>query len=91
MVETAKEAGCPANRVTRLGLVMAGASFTLLTLTISVGTDGSAASVRALLDEVDPDCRAVTRFGVRTATLDDVFLTLTAQESDLPELEASNV
>jgi ABC-2 type transport system ATP-binding protein len=62
-----------------------------LMLKISVGTDGSAADVRALLDEVDPDRRAVTRFGVHTATLDDVFLTLTARQPDLRELEASNV
>jgi ABC-2 type transport system ATP-binding protein len=46
-------------------------------LTIGVATDGSAAQVRALLDEVDPDRRAVDRFTVHTATLDDVFLALT--------------
>jgi hypothetical protein len=33
--------------------------------------------VRALLDEVDPDRRAVQRFAVHSATLDDVFLALT--------------
>ncbi|MCP3760064.1 ATP-binding cassette domain-containing protein [Streptomyces sp. TBY4] len=46
-------------------------------LTLGLPTDGSAAHVRALLDELDPDRTAVARFAVRTATLDDVFLTLT--------------
>jgi ABC-2 type transport system ATP-binding protein len=45
--------------------------------TFSVATDGSAAQVRALLDEVDPDRAALRRFGLHTATLDDVFLALT--------------
>jgi len=45
---------------------------------LGVATDGSAAHVRALLDEVDPDCRGVERFSVHSATLDDVFLALTA-------------
>jgi ABC-2 type transport system ATP-binding protein len=44
---------------------------------LGVTTDGSAAHVRALLDELDPDARAVTRFAVHSATLDDVFLELT--------------
>ncbi|MET9604582.1 ATP-binding cassette domain-containing protein [Streptomyces sp. NPDC006512] len=46
-------------------------------LTLGLPTDGSAAHVRALLDELDPDRTAVARFALRTATLDDVFLTLT--------------
>ncbi|MEU9303944.1 ATP-binding cassette domain-containing protein [Streptomyces sp. NPDC048269] len=46
-------------------------------LTLGLPTDGSAAHVRSLLDELDPDRTAVDRFAVRTATLDDVFLTLT--------------
>ncbi|MGP3686833.1 ATP-binding cassette domain-containing protein [Streptomyces sp. IBSNAI002] len=46
-------------------------------LTLGLPTDGSAAHVRALLDEIDPDRTAVDRFTVRSATLDDVFLTLT--------------
>ncbi|MFD4246642.1 ATP-binding cassette domain-containing protein [Streptomyces sp. NPDC058525] len=46
-------------------------------LTLGLPTDGSAAHVRALLDELDPDRTAVDRFTVRSATLDDVFLTLT--------------
>jgi ABC-2 type transport system ATP-binding protein len=45
--------------------------------TVSVGTDGSAPAVRALLDEVDPDARLVARFAVHAASLDDVFLALT--------------
>jgi ABC-2 type transport system ATP-binding protein len=54
-------------------------------LTIGVATDGSAAQVRALLDEVDPDRRAVARFAVHTATLDDVFLALTGRTAGRPE------
>ena len=46
-------------------------------LTIGVATDGSAAQVRALLDEADPARQAVDRFAVQRATLDDVFLALT--------------
>ena len=55
-------------------------------LTIGVATDGSAAHARALLDEVDPRCRAVERFAIHSATLDDVFLALTghAAEEDEP-------
>ncbi|MFE1899120.1 ATP-binding cassette domain-containing protein, partial [Streptomyces yangpuensis] len=49
-------------------------------LTLGVATDGSAAHVRALLDELDPERTAVDRFAVRTATLDDVFLTLTGAD-----------
>ncbi len=46
-------------------------------LTVGLPTDGSAAPVRALLDEADPDRSLVASFAVREATLDDVFLTLT--------------
>ena len=45
--------------------------------TVGVATDGSAAQVRALLDEADPDRALVASFAVRGATLDDVFFTLT--------------
>ncbi|EFL15818.1 daunorubicin resistance protein DrrA family ABC transporter ATP-binding protein [Streptomyces sp. C] len=46
-------------------------------LTLGLSTDGSAAHVRALLDELDPDRTAVGRFTVRSTSLDDVFLALT--------------
>ncbi|MGW7319979.1 ATP-binding cassette domain-containing protein [Streptomyces sp. NPDC054854] len=46
-------------------------------LTLGLPTDGTAAHVRALLDEIDPDRTDIARFALRTATLDDVFLTLT--------------
>jgi ABC-2 type transport system ATP-binding protein len=55
--------------------------------TIGVATDGSAAHVRALLDEVDPTRRAVRTFAVHTATLDDVFLALTGRAAGHPEHE----
>ncbi|HEY2672586.1 MAG TPA: ATP-binding cassette domain-containing protein [Rugosimonospora sp.] len=50
-------------------------------LLIGLPTDGTAAHVRALLDEVDPERRTVERFTVHTATLDDVFLALTGHEA----------
>lgn len=60
-------------------------------LIIGVATDGSAAQVRALLDEVDPERHSVQRFSVHTATLDDVFLTLTGHSAAQPEKETANV
>jgi ABC-2 type transport system ATP-binding protein len=60
-------------------------------LTIGVATDGSAAQVRALLDEVDPMRRAVERFAVHSATLDDVFLALTGHPTARPEKETASV
>ncbi|MFF3247679.1 ATP-binding cassette domain-containing protein [Streptomyces sp. NPDC002870] len=50
------------------------------TLTLGLPTDGTAAQVRALLDEIDPERRDVARFSVQRATLDDVFLALTDKE-----------
>ncbi len=60
-------------------------------LTIGVATDGSAAHVRALLDEVDPGRRAVRTFAMHGATLDDVFLALTGRTTGRPEKETANV
>jgi ABC-2 type transport system ATP-binding protein len=54
-------------------------------LSVGVATDGSAAQVRALLDEVDPGRRAVRTFAVHGATLDDVFLALTGRTTGQPE------
>jgi ABC-2 type transport system ATP-binding protein len=58
---------------------------------LGVATDGSAAHVRALLDEVDPGGRAVERFSVHSATLDDVFLALTGHATTTSEPELSHV
>jgi ABC-2 type transport system ATP-binding protein len=58
---------------------------------IAVATDGGAAHVRALLDEVDPGGEAVERFSVHSATLDDVFLALTGQTTATPEPETADV
>ena len=55
-----------------------------------MATDGSAAQVRALLDEVDPTRRAVDRFAVHSATLDDVFLALTGHPTDQPEHDSDD-
>ena len=41
-------------------------------------TPGEATKARALLDELDPDGRLVKRFTLSAATLDDVFMALTA-------------
>lgn len=60
-------------------------------LTVGVATDGSAVHVRALLDEVDPGGRAVERFAVHSATLDDVFLALTGHTGTQPEREPAIV
>ena len=49
-------------------------------LTLGVATDGSAADVRALLDELDPSRDAIAAFALHDATLDDVFMTLTEKE-----------
>ncbi len=45
--------------------------------TLGVPTDGTAAHVRALLDELDPTRTRVRSFAIHSATLDDVFLALT--------------
>jgi len=60
-------------------------------LTIGIPTDGSAAHVRALLDEVDPRRSDVRAFAVRTATLDDVFLALTGHRTDDHDKERVHV
>jgi ABC-2 type transport system ATP-binding protein len=60
------------------------------TLTIGVATDGSAAQVRTLLDEIDPRRLAVRTFTVHTATLDDVFLALTGHQAARPEPETTD-
>ncbi|MEU7316190.1 ATP-binding cassette domain-containing protein [Streptomyces sp. NPDC007083] len=46
-------------------------------LVLGVATDGSAAQVRALLDELDPTREQIAHFSLHSATLDDVFLELT--------------
>ncbi|MGD0193273.1 MAG: ATP-binding cassette domain-containing protein [Candidatus Dormibacteria bacterium] len=60
-------------------------------LILGVATDGSAAHARALLDEIDPERCAVTRFVVNGATLDDVFMALTghAAVDETRELEVA--
>ena len=51
---------------------------------VSVPTDGAAARIRRLLDEIDPGGGSITRFAVHTATLDDVFLALTGHTTTGP-------
>jgi ABC-2 type transport system ATP-binding protein len=46
-------------------------------LTLDVACEGEGPAVRALLDELDPERTRIADFSMRTASLDDVFLTLT--------------
>jgi len=57
-------------------------------LLVSVATDGSAAHIRWLLNELDPHGGAVERFAVRGATLDDVFLALTGHAAQRSAAES---
>ena len=50
-------------------------------LTLGVPTDGTAAAVRVLLDEIDPERASIGAFAVRATSLDDVFLALTQKET----------
>jgi ABC-2 type transport system ATP-binding protein len=58
-------------------------------LSLGVATDGGASEVRALLDELDPERRRIAQFEIHTASLDDVFMSLTA--IDTPDLEVVHV
>ncbi len=60
------------------------------TLSVVIATDGVAREVRALLDELDPEHTRIASFEVHTATLDDVFMTLTAGHT-ATESEAAGV
>ncbi len=51
-------------------------------MTLAVGCDGGGGAVRGLLDELDPRRDAIADFSVRTASLDDVFLTLTGHPTE---------
>ncbi len=51
---------------------------------LGLATDGTAAHVRALLDEIDPGRRLVAAFTVHAASLDDVFLALTGRRAAPP-------
>jgi ABC-2 type transport system ATP-binding protein len=54
-------------------------------LQVGVPTDGSAAHVRTLLDELDPDGDQIASFDLHRATLDDVFLSLTGHRAATTE------
>jgi ABC-2 type transport system ATP-binding protein len=53
-----------------------------MSLTLGVPTEGDAAEVRALLDRADPDRDLIADFRVHSASLDDVFLTLTGHPKE---------
>jgi ABC-2 type transport system ATP-binding protein len=46
-------------------------------LLVATPTDGTASTIRMLLDGIDPQASIVDRFAIRAATLDDAFLALT--------------
>ncbi|PRX48328.1 ABC-2 type transport system ATP-binding protein [Prauserella shujinwangii] len=56
-------------------------------LSVAVPTDGTAAHVRTLLDELDPGRQLLRRFSIRTATLDDAFIALTGHTATTPQPE----
>jgi ABC-2 type transport system ATP-binding protein len=58
-------------------------------LTVGIACEGEGAMTRALLDELDPDRTRIADFSVRTATLDDAFLTLTGHTAT-PESESTD-
>ncbi|OEJ95217.1 ATP-binding cassette domain-containing protein [Streptomyces thermolilacinus] len=58
-------------------------------LTLGLPTDGTAPQVRALLDALDPGGTDIARFSLHTATLDDVFLTLTGTPSSTASTTAT--
>jgi ABC-2 type transport system ATP-binding protein len=50
--------------------------------TVALGCDGGSGAVRTLLDELDPGRNLIADFAVQTASLDDVFMTLTGHAAD---------
>jgi ABC-2 type transport system ATP-binding protein len=62
----------------------------LATLTVGVATDAGAADVRDLLDELDPDRSQIASFSLHTASLDDVFMTLTGHHTNPTERDSAN-
>ena len=56
------------------------------TSTLGIATNGAAPDVRAALDRIDPSGDRIKSFAVHTASLDDVFMTLTGHD-----LETTNV
>jgi ABC-2 type transport system ATP-binding protein len=58
-------------------------------LVLSVGSDGSAGHVRAVLDEIDPGRQLLARFDVHRASLDDVFLALTGTTTSTPTVASA--
>jgi ABC-2 type transport system ATP-binding protein len=51
------------------------------TRTVGVATNGAAPDVRSLLDRIDPARARIETFAVHTASLDDVFMTLTGHDT----------
>ncbi len=60
-------------------------------LLLGVPVDGGAPEIRQLLDSADPAGNLITRFNIHSATLDDVFLTLTGDAAGQTEAEVIHV
>ena len=73
----------------RLGERLLDAHPTARTLDVAVPDD--AAPIRALLDDLDPDARLISRFAVRSASLDDAFLALTGRPANTAATEQETV
>jgi ABC-2 type transport system ATP-binding protein len=58
---------------------------------VGLATEGDARSVRAALDDLDPTGERIARFAVHSASLDDVFLTLTGRPADAQTEEPCHV
>jgi ABC-2 type transport system ATP-binding protein len=56
-----------------------------------VESDGTAAHVRFLLDEIDPDNAEIADFALHQTNLDDVFLALTGRAPVRPAEAAAGV
>jgi ABC-2 type transport system ATP-binding protein len=59
-------------------------------LTISIPCEGGAAEIRTLLDRLDPERRLIAEFTIRTASLDDVFMSFTGHAAATPESETAD-
>jgi ABC-2 type transport system ATP-binding protein len=60
-------------------------------LAVGVESDGTAAHVRFLLDEIDPDNAEIADFALHQTNLDDVFLALTGRAPVRPAEAAAGV
>jgi ABC-2 type transport system ATP-binding protein len=60
-------------------------------LTIGLAIKDGAAEARALLEEIDPERELITHFALHSASLDEVFMSLTGSRTTTPESEVTHV